>query len=304
MLDICLVGTGGMKPLPNRWLTSLYAKSDGHAVLIDCGEGTQIALSKSGCNLKPIDVICITHFHADHIAGLPGLLLSMGNCDRTEPITICGPEGLYDILEGLLKIARDLPFDIMVSESEESAKQTLETGPISIESFPVSHRIPCLGYCLKLSRKGKFNPQKARDLNIPIKAWRLLQNGASVKLGNKIITPSLVLGPDRRGISVVYSTDTRPVPEISKIGKDSDLMILEGLYSTPDKIDKAKKWGHMTFSEAAKLAKDANAKELWLTHYSPSLTDPQNEIANVLNIFPNTYAGFDGKKTTLKFIDE
>lgn len=304
MLDICLVGTGGMKPLPNRWLTSLYAKSDGHAILIDCGEGTQIALSESGCNLKPIDVICITHFHADHIAGLPGLLLSMGNSDRTDPITICGPTGLYNILDGILSIAPDLPFDIMVSEVEANDQHTLETGPITVTSFPVAHRIPCLGYKISVHRKGRFNPEKAKELNIPVKAWSLLQNGLSVKVGESLISPQLVLGPNRKGLSVVYSTDTRPLAEIARQGQGSDLMILEGIYPNNDKLEKAKMWGHMTFLEAAELAKSANTKELWLTHYSPSLVNPEEEISNAREIFPNSFPGFDGKKATLNFLEE
>ena len=304
MLELCLPGTGGMMPLPDRWLTCLYARCGSHAVLIDCGEGTQIALAKAGCRLKPIDMICITHFHADHIAGLVGLLLSMGNAGRTEPITICGPTNLLVVLRGLTVIAPALPFDVMVSEISGETDQYLNAGDMVIHPFPVKHLIPCLGYSISVPTTGKFDPEKARALNIPVKGWGILQNGESIKVGSRVIDPEDVLGPPRRGIKVVYSTDTRPVPEISRDGKGSDLMILEGLYGDNEKIDKAREWGHMTFPEAARLAFAAHTEELWLTHYSPSLPDPENSLENAVSIFRNTSCGFDGRKKVISFRDE
>ena len=116
MLDICLLGTGGMMPLPGRWLTSLALRFNGSCMLIDCGEGTQIAMKRAGISSKPFDVICFTHFHADHISGLPGLLLSMGNAERTEPLTIIGPKGVERVVNSLRVIAPELPFDIKFIE--------------------------------------------------------------------------------------------------------------------------------------------------------------------------------------------
>ena len=112
MLDICLLGTGGMMPLPYRWLTSMMARCAGSNLLIDCGEGTQIALKEKGWSPKPIDVICFTHYHAAHISGLPGLLLTMGNAERTEPLTLIGPKGLERVVNALCMIAPELPFDL------------------------------------------------------------------------------------------------------------------------------------------------------------------------------------------------
>ena len=304
MLDICLPGTGGMVPLKNRWLTCLYARCGSHAVLIDCGEGTQIALSQAECRIKPIDMICITPFHADHIAGIAGLLLSMGNAGRTEPVTICGPSNLIDILRALLVIAPALPFDIMVTEVSGETDQFLSAGDMMIHPFPVKHMIPCLGYTISVPRMGKFDPQRARELDIPVRGWKMLQKNEPIQIGDRLYTPDMVMGPPRKGIKVLYSTDTRPVPEISENGKDSDLMILEGIYGDNEKIDKAREWGHMTMPEAAHLGLAAQPGELWLTHYSPSMPDPAPYIDDVRRIFPRTEAGFDGRRKTIIFSDE
>lgn len=301
MLELCLPGTGGMMPLKDRWLTCLYARCGSHACLIDCGEGTQIALSEAGCHIKPIDLICITHFHADHIAGLAGLLLSMGNAGRTEAVTICGPTHLLSILEGLLVIAPSLPFDLLVSEISGETDQYMNAGDMNLHPFPVKHVIPCLGYTITVPRAGRFDPERARELHIPQKGWKNLQRGESIQVGGRLINPEEVLGPPRRGIKVVYSTDTRPVPEISREGRDSDLMVLEGLYGDNKKIEKAREWGHMTYPEAARLAFAAQTKELWLTHFSPSLAHPEEPISDIVPIFANVRAGYDGMKKTISF---
>lgn len=315
MLDVCLAGTAGMVPLPDRWLTTLYASCEGSSVLIDCGEGTQVALAESGCRLKPIDVICITHFHADHIAGLPGLLLSMGNTGRTEPVTIIGPSGLKHVLQGLLVIAGGLPFDIGIVEidpaGDDVKKGFVQSGKMIIRAFPANHVIPCLGYTIEIKRPGRFLADKAEVLGIPREYWSRLQHGETVTIGQTpdapnsgtTFMPSAVLGPERRGIKVLYSTDTRPVSDMITMGKGADLMILEGNYESDEKMEKALEWGHMTYPEAARIAAKADPAELWLTHFSQSIEDPEAFADNARVIFKKTVIGHDGLKKTIDFCD-
>ncbi|MBR3784975.1 MAG: ribonuclease Z [Firmicutes bacterium] len=297
MLDICLLGTGGMMPLPKRFLTSLYVKYQGHAVLIDCGEGTQTAIRCAEVSMKDIDVICITHFHADHVAGLPGLLLTIGNSGRTEPVLVAGPEGLEEVLCSLCIIAPELPFDVYV-QTEDTP---ILLGDLSIKSFPTEHRIPCRGYVFELPRAGKFSVESAESLGIPKNLWSKLQHGETVTFDGRTVTPGQVLGPPRKGLKVLYATDTRPVPAISKYGQKADLMILEGIYPEEEKLGKAIERGHMLYREAAEMALQSQAKELWLTHFSPAIPNPQEQIDVAKSIFPQVTAGKDGMKKTLYF---
>ncbi|MBQ1931806.1 MAG: MBL fold metallo-hydrolase, partial [Lachnospiraceae bacterium] len=161
MLDVCLLGTGGMMPLPYRWLTSLMLRCDGSSLLIDCGEGTQIAIKEKGWSFKPIDVICLTHYHADHVSGLPGLLLAMGNAERTEPLTIIGPRGVERVVNSLRVIAPELPFEIRFMELTER-QQEMTVGPYTLTAFRVNHNIVCYGYSIQLKRAGKFQVDKAQ----------------------------------------------------------------------------------------------------------------------------------------------
>lgn len=302
MLDVCLVGTGGMMPLPRRWLTSLMTRYNGSSLLIDCGEGTQIAIKEKGWSFKPIDVICFTHYHGDHISGLPGLLLTMGNADRTEPLTLVGPKGLERVVSALRTIAPELPFEINYVEIS-GAEQVLELSGYKITAFKVNHNVICYGYTLEILRSGKFSPERAKEQNIPLKLWNPLQKGETVEAEGKVYTPDMVLGPQRKGIKLTYTTDTRPTESILRNAAGSDLFICEGMYGEEDKAEKAKGYKHMTFKEAAVLARDAGVGEMWLTHYSPSLIRPEDYMEDVRKIFPNAYAGKDGKSAELKFED-
>ena len=302
MLDVCLLGTGGMMPLPRRWLTALMCRYNGKNILIDCGEGTQVAIKEKGWTFKPIDVICITHYHADHISGLPGLLLTMGNAERTEPLTMIGPRGLTKVVNALRTIAPELPFDINFIELTEG-EQTLEFEDFRIKAFRVKHNIVCYGYSIEIDRGGKFNPEAAKKLNIPIRSWGKLQKGETVEVDGVTFTPDMVVGAPRKGLKVTYTTDTRPVPVIAEAAKGADLFICEGMYGEHDKEAKAREHKHMTFKEAAKIAKEAQPKEMWLTHFSPSLVRPLEYMDTVTDIFENAKAGKDGMSVNLCFED-
>jgi ribonuclease Z len=303
MLDICLLGTGGMMPLPGRWLTSLMLRCEGSSLLIDSGEGTQVAIKEKGWTFKPIDVICFTHYHADHISGLPGLLLTMGNAERKEPVLMIGPRGLEKVVNALRIIAPELPFPIIFKELTEPQEE-IQYGPYVIQAFRVQHNVTCYGYSVSIPRKGKFQLEKAMQLNLPKQYWGVLQRGETVEYEGQTYTPDMVMGGARRGLKVVYSTDTRPVEAISVAAKDADLFICEGMYGEPDKINKAKEYKHMTMYEAAKLAKEANPKRMWLTHYSPSLMYPENYMDDVRKIFPKAWAAKDGQSLELHFDEE
>ena len=300
MLDVCLLGTGGMMPLPYRWLTALMIRFNGSQLLIDCGEGTQIAMKEKGWSFKPIDVICFTHYHGDHISGLPGLLLTMGNADRTEPLTLIGPKGLERVVNSLRVIAPELPFELKFIEITEP-KQSFELNGYRLTAFRVRHNVICYGYTIEIDRAGKFDDQRAMEQEIPKEYWKHLQRGENLELEGRKLTPDMVLGPPRKGIKLTYRTDTRPTDSIRQHAKGSDLFICEGMYGEKEKAAKAVEYKHMTFYEAAEIARDAEVKEMWLTHYSPSLTRPEEYMDDVRTIFPRAIAGKDRMTTELDF---
>ncbi|MGN0432029.1 MAG: ribonuclease Z [Lachnospiraceae bacterium] len=303
MLDVCLLGTGGMMPLPYRWLTALMMRYNGKSILIDCGEGTQIALKEKGWSPKPIDIICFTHYHADHISGLPGMLLTMGNAERTEPLLLIGPKGLNRVVSALRVIAPELPFSITCMELTESF-QTISFDGFRLEAFKVNHNVVCYGYNMIIERAGKFQMEKALEADIEKQYWSRLQKGEVIELEDRRLTPDMVLGPPRKGLKVTYTTDTRPTDSIVEHAAGADLFICEGMYGEPDKIAKAKEYRHMTFYEAAWMAKQAEVKEMWLTHYSPSLTRPEEYMKEVQKIFPASVAAKDGRTAELVFEEE
>ena len=303
MIDVCLLGCGGMMPLPGRHLTAMLMRYNGSSLLVDCGEGTQVAMREKGWSFKPIDTICFTHFHGDHISGLPGLLLSMGNADRELPLHLIGPRGLERVVTCLRVIAPELPFDVVCHEIEGS-EQTFVMNGYRLKAFKVNHNVPCYGYTMEVDRAGRFDPDRARAAGIPIRYWSLLQRGETVSDGENVWQPEMVLGEARKGLKLTYVTDTRPVESIVRNAAGSDLLICEGMYGEQDKKQKAKENKHMTFQEAAKLAREADVAQLWLTHFSPSLVRPEEYMDQVRAVFPNAYVGKDGKTTVLAFEKE
>lgn len=303
MIDVCLLGTGGMMPLPYRYLTSMMARYNGKSILIDCGEGTQIAMKEKGWSPKPIDVICFTHYHADHISGLPGMLLTMGNAERTEPLLMIGPKGLERVVGALRVIAPELPFEIRFHELTEPFEQ-IDMGDYRLEAFRVNHNVVCYGYNLIVERAGKFQVDKAKELGLPVQCWNPLQKGNTVEFEGKTYTPDMVMGAPRKGLKVTYCTDTRPTKSIEEHAAGADLFICEGMYGEEDKQQKAREHKHMTFYEAAQIAKTAGVKQMWLTHYSPSLPWPDQYLSQVRKIFEASLTAKDGQTVELDFEEQ
>lgn len=287
-------------PLPYRWLTSLMVRYNGSSLLIDCGEGTQIAIKEKGWSFKPIDVICFTHYHGDHISGLPGMLLTMGNADRTEPLTLIGPKGLERVVGALRVIAPELPFKIIYKEIM-GREQVFEMNGYRLKAFRVNHNVPCYGYTIEVDRAGRFDVARAEAAGIPKRFWGILQKGETVVEDGRVFTPDMVLGPARKGLKIAYATDTRPTDSMKENARGADLFVCEGMYGEKEKLKKAKEYKHMTFYEAAEIAKAAGVKEMWLTHYSPSLSYPEEYMKDVRAIFGGAMAAKDGQTTELVF---
>ncbi len=300
MLDVCLLGCGGMLPLPKRFLTSLLIRHGGKSILIDCGESTQVALHLCGWSVKQIDHILITHFHGDHVVGLPGLLMTMGNNGRTEPVHIWGNPGLQRILDGLLVVCPQLPFEVVCHDITETDYQFM-AGSLQVQALPVEHRVPCVAYSLVLPRAGKFDAARAKARNIPLQYWAPLQKGQTVTDGDAIYYPEDVLGAPRRGLKLTYATDCRPSEALTNLAQNSDLFVAEGLYGDEEKQPGAAEKGHMVYSEAATMARNAKVGQLWLTHYSPAMLEPEEHLSVAQNIFANSRCGTNLMTTTLKF---
>ena len=313
MIDLTLLGCGGGMPMPNRHLSSMFINFQGRKILIDVGEGTQVAIRENKLGFKSIDVILITHVHGDHIVGLPGILATIGNSGREEPLTIIGPSGIKDVIKGLSVLFPYLPYEINIEENNKEIAFSLDKiklqlsnidkGDIIIKSEELDHSAPCLGYSFYFKRKRKFNLEKAMEMKVPKVLWSKLQKEESAEYEGIIYNSSMVLGDERKGIKLSYITDTRPNEKIVDLIKNSDLFICEGTYGSDEDINKAIKNKHMTFREAANLAKASNVNELLLTHFSPAMNEAKEYINNAKEVFDNTVIGEDGMTKALKFLD-
>lgn len=312
MVDLCLLGCGGGMPMPFRNLSSTLLNFKGRKILIDCGEGTQVSMRIVGWGFKSIDVICITHCHGDHIVGLPGLLSTIGNSGRIEPLTIIGPEGITEAVNGLRVIAQYLPFEINIIEnpkevnlnvSKENLKVVSKNGEIRLNFIKLDHSSPCLGYSFYFKRDREFLLKKAEENNVPQFLWSKLQKGNEdiIIYEGKEYIKEMVLGEERKGIKLSLITDSRPQDKMIEFIKESDLFICEGTYGNNEDIEKAVKNKHMTFAEAAKLARNGNCKELLLTHFSPAMINPKLYEDNAKDIFANTIIGEDRFIKSLSF---
>lgn len=296
MLDFYFIGTSGKVPQLHRRLTSAMLRADGDITLIDAGEGTQLGISKSGWSAKSISTILITHLHADHVLGLAGVLLQIHNSGRTDRIIIAGPKGVKRYVNSLYLVLPTLKYPIyfieLTGDSDFILANTLE-----IDAFKLNHSVSCYGYSFYFRHFGKFNVEKAKT--VPKRSWGELSKGFATRDFNGVkVKNDQILGPERKGIKVTYVTDTRPTESIVEYAAYSDLFVCEGMYigsgetEERDNINKIKNY-HMTFLEAATLAKHAHVSKLMLTHFNPSLQYPSSHLSDAREIFPETYAASD-----------
>ncbi len=311
MLDVCLLGTGGMQPLPGRNLSAVLVRAGSSHILIDCGEGTQVSIREYGWGFAAIDAILLTHMHGDHVLGLPGLLLTLANAQRPadRPLTIYGPEPLLAVLNGLFVVAPHLPFPLLTAVLQGGEQFALPGhAGLTGSCTALTHDVPCLAYAITLPRAPRFDTEQAKSLGVPVSSWRALQRGDAVTVDGREITPDQVMGAPRRGLRMVLATDTSPTPALTDFvrddGRGADLLICDAMYGSED--DKPTRWeaAHLTFAEAAATARDGLARELWLTHFSPALAHPHEYLQNATDIFPATKVGEDGMTTVLSFADD
>lgn len=297
-----LLGTSGTLPLPDRYLSSAMLQSDGYTILLDCGENTQISAIKYGFALKKTDAIFLTHLHADHIIGLPGVLQAMSNANRKDPLAIYGPYGIKSIVDASLRFITTPVYPILVNEITVPTI-TFKVGNLEITAFEVNHSVSCYGYSITKKRPGVFDAKKAAALKLNSEECSILQNGGTLFLDGRSISCDEITGPERKSLKFTYCTDTRPCNAIIERAVGSDLFVCEGMYGPDSKLNKAVETKHLLFSEAATLAKNADVKKLCLTHYTASMRKPVQFLDKAKQIFENTICGYDGLCLELKNSD-
>ena len=296
-LEAFVLGCGGMMPLPYRHLTSVLVRREGDLFLFDGGEGTQVSLRRLNLKWKKINAIFVSHTHADHVTGLPGILMLSSQVDRDEPLYIYGPPKIAEYIESSRKVL-DMYINYPIIVKEITAPCICHEGDgFYIRAFPLEHTKTCVGYTLEeLPRPGEFHPEKARELKVPCgPLWAKLQAGFEVEAEDgTIVKPEQVLGAQRSGRKISYVTDTLYLDSIAKEVKGSDLLFCEGMF-TKEFEDQAKEKKHMTSTQAAQIAKDANVKKMALIHYSPRYNDYELKdlLTEAQSVFPETVLSKD-----------
>ena len=292
-LEAFVLGCGGMMPLPYRHLTSVLLRRDGQLFLFDGGEGTQVSLKRLNLKWKKINAIFVSHTHADHVTGLPGILMLSSQVDRNEPLYIFGPPKIKEYIETSRKVLdMYINYPIIIKEITEPCV-CYEGEDFYVRAFMLNHTKPCVGYTLEeLDRPGEFDPEKAKELGVPMgPLWSKLQKGEDVEsTKGTIVQSSQVVGKPRSGRKFSFVTDTMYLPSIAKEVQGSDLLICEGMFSA-DNEAQAKEKKHMTTIQAATIAKDANVKKMGLIHYSPRYTDKELKplLEEAQTVFPETF---------------
>ena len=307
MLTVTLLGTAATLPQPDRALSSSVFTVGGRHILLDCGEGTQLALHRQHISPMKIDLIALTHYHGDHILGLPGLLQTMDTMGRTAPLTITGPEeGHEAILAAVLTLADALAYPVSFRAAPEDGLPLYDLCPkwppeATLTAIPTVHRIPSQGYRLTLTRMRRLCADKAAAMGIAKHLWRKLHSGQSVDVNGRVIRPESVCGPERPGLTVVFTGDTAPCKAVEQAARSADLLIMDATYADEKHADKAALYGHSTFAQTAMLAARAGVQRLWLTHYSAMISDPEEALPAAQAHFSAAECGRDGMRILLTF---
>lgn len=310
-MEAFVLGTGGSMPLPNRHLTSVLLRREGEVFLFDAGEGTQVSLRALNLRWKKISAILISHTHADHVTGLPGMLMLSSQVDREEPLTIIGPPRIAEYVESNRRVLEMyINYEIRVHEIADTSRpgEVYRGDGFAIRSFPLKHSRTCVGYSLEEDpRPGVFHPDRAVAAGIPRgPMWSELQAGRAVTTpdGNRV-EPDAVMGPPRRGRKFTYVTDTLPLNSIVPEIAGSDLLISEGMF-TEEHRESARAKKHMTAGDAARLADRAgDIVKMGLIHYSPRFTNRQLKelLREATAIFPNTFLTRDRMEIDIPYRD-
>jgi len=304
-LEVFVLGTGGMMPLPGRGLTSVLVRREGDLFLFDCGEGTQIGLRRLNLRWKKITSIFISHTHADHVTGLPGILMLSSQVDRGEPLYIYGPPKIREFVEAMRRtLDMYINYEIVVREVE-GATTVVQAEDYVIRTHPLVHTKPCLAYSIEENmRPGVFFPEKAIDCGVPRgPLWSRLQSGESVKLPDgREVQPSQVMGNERKGRKFCFATDTVAAPGLSEFARGADLFICEGMFSD-DLADTAAEKKHLTAGQAARIARDGAVKQMGLIHYSPRYSERELKklLGEAREIFPESFLTRDLQHIGLPF---
>jgi len=306
-LEVFVLGTGGMMPLPGRGLTSVLMRREGELFLFDCGEGTQIGLRRLNLRWKKITSIFISHTHADHVTGLPGIIMLSSQVDRDEPLYIYGPPKIREFIEAMRRtLDMFINYEIVVREVE-GGMTLVETEEYSIRTHALVHTKPCLAYGLvEKARPGIFFPDKATSLGVPRgPQWSQLQSGAPVTLPDgSVVQPSQVMGTERKGRKFCFATDTVSAPGLADFARGADLFICEGMFAA-DLAETAAEKKHLTAAQAARIALDADVKRLGLIHYSPRYSERELKtlVGEAREIFPESFLTRDLQHIELPFED-
>jgi len=307
-LEAFILGCGGMMPLPHRHLTSVLLRREGDLFLFDAGEGTQVSLRRLNLRWKKINAIFISHTHADHVTGLPGLLMLSSQVDRDEPLYIYGPPRVAEYVETSRRVLdMYINYEIIVKEVQAPAV-CYEGDGYRVRAFPLRHTKTCYGYAFEEDqRPGAFHPERAKELGVPMgPLWSKLQAGETVSTPDgRSVLPQDVLGPARSGRKFSYVTDSLYFPEIAPEVAGSDLFVCEGMFERellPGALEKK----HMAAFQAASIAKEAGGiKKLALIHYSPRYADQELRLLldEAKAIFPDTVLSRDRMCFPVDYVD-